>query len=173
MFCLNLCNATLMAAVVPLALLSALYRLQIISRLLCAWPITGRSPESVVEDPTVSYRQQALAKVLKLPATDDFTVPDCVVLATTAAKSGNVQAFTELCRGLPQLRLAREELPASVLLRMYQLAIDEGGCLMRNIACFLGCRSGSHLMLFLHLSVSRLSVSFLCLPGMLSAHAPA
>lgn len=162
-----------MAAVVPLALLSALYQLQIISRLLCAWPITGRTPESFVEDPTVSYRQQALARVLTLPAIDDFTVPDCVVLATTAAKSGNVQAFTELCRGLPQLRLAREELPASVLLRMYQLAIDEGGCLMRNIACFLGSRSGSQLMLFLHLSVSRLSVSFLCLPGMLSAHAPA
>lgn len=99
--------------------------------LLDAWPITGRSMECVKGHEAcyhMDHRQQALGSLLKLPAAHCFAASECLALATAAAKAGSLDAFTELCRGLPQMREAHGEMPVHLLLRMYQLAVDKRWC---------------------------------------------
>lgn len=93
-------------------------------------------------------RPEALANLLKLPAADEFSAEACVALATTAAKACNLEAFAELCKGLPQLQSASKDMSLALLLPLYDLAVDKGwwckvsaGCLSAgwHVVSMSGC----------------------------------
>ena len=103
---------------------------QIVRRLVAEWPVTSRSIRFIQWHNSCEHMQNradAVDRLLKLPAAEDFAPKDCVALAITAAKAGTSDAFMVLCRRLPQLPQACDEVPKALLLRMYQLAVDEGG----------------------------------------------
>jgi hypothetical protein len=101
-----------------------------VNRLLADWPITGCTSEVLEWRANCVHhhnRCDALERLLQLPAAEEFSPKDCVALVTAAAKAGSLEAFKELCRGLPQLPTACKELPLHLLLRLYRLAVDKGG----------------------------------------------
>jgi hypothetical protein len=103
---------------------------QMVSRLVAEWPVTSRSIGFIQWHNSCEHMQNradAVHRLLKLPAAEDFARKDCVALAITAAKAGTLDAFMVLCRKLPQLPPACDEVPKALLLRMYQLAVDAGG----------------------------------------------